>query len=1054
VTSDSILTGVVLAVGFGVCVGLGASIGVACVLVGIGLLVLFVRCFGLSVPELQLVFHARVPLVTLAFLGTLPFLANLTPLGNLILNAFIVHNPWHLFCTTIICGMGTVICGVIYRVIEYNGIERFLNIPLDTSKEHPDPFKDTFTTTVVREGQTPDPEAVQLTGRPWKRLPDCYQQLLTVVIGLMIPLACWRHSALHETLPGRLSDVYSGTAIFLGAFFAGICVIISYCLLETLFPTQLRLQSPTGWDLRNISAQLRSFWRFLRKTILLIADFIRSRFKARLLAREPRRGSSRVCPAKGSKATSKWGLERGRWPGYASAKTSGNGSKENILHPGHSQMLVSTISLGIAYVVAFCATGESGTAQDENVKLPMVAYVVFVVMIATSVLSAMSFFLDYYRVPVLLFVAVLLLGKYHLGFGQKPITFSLRYTAATADSPDVVPSKMEDVVDRRMRRAREAQNKGHLKQGNRKPVLIIVTSPGGGIHASAWAARVLTGLTERYEKENQLFVRSLGIISGVSGGGVGNRYFVDMLARVNPEKSDFRGEDAFKQLDAARCKVNALAQSSSLDAIGWGLAFPDLVHAVNPLPWGLADLFPAIPRDRGDALDNAWDYRLKAQWSKSSDASQHKSMTLNGLAELTASGELPIIVWSATDVVTGKRVVIAPVENATGESNDHAVDLYKLVRHKSGRDIGVSTAARLAATFPYVSPIVGADVDLRNSPSRECQTLAALRLIDGGYFDNEGIVTAARWILRLQNHYREKAGEDKSFDRPFDRIVLIRIEPNPSPEAANPPRTDPWVESLMPALGPAFGLANVRVASQVDRGNLECDLFVDMTERARQDNFRSAVDSIKRSGVDKNELRVLLNKGLMKMAAETPVTNSKESPAVADLPKIAEADSKNIIQFRRLVEGLMPERDWNVSAGKSPSPDMPLFHELEEGPTDAELASPALAIGKLPEAIKALEPFVKRADEIRKEFIEVRTIRIPFCVPYPSYAIPQRAAIEPPLSWALSVRERKMYDAAWDLLVEEANAFEASQKTKGGSATTESSPARPPLAELHELLTR
>jgi hypothetical protein len=47
-----------------------------------------------------------------------------------------------------------------------------------------------------------------------------------------------------------------------------------------------------------------------------------------------------------------------------------------------------------------------------------------------------------------------------------------------------------------------------------------------------------------------------------------------------------------------------------------------------------------------------------------------------------------------------------------------------------------------------------------------------------------------------------------------------------------------------------------------------------------------------------------------------------------------------------------------------------------------------------------------------------------------------------------------MYDAAWDLLVEEANAFEASQKTKGGSATTESSPARPPLAELHELLTR
>ena len=54
-------------------------------------------------------------------------------------------------------------------------------------------------------------------------------------------------------------------------------------------------------------------------------------------------------------------------------------------------------------------------------------------------------------------------------------------------------------------------------------LLVVVTAAGGGIQAAAWTAQVLAGLDRIYGPD---FTRSVGLVSGVSGGSVGTMYYM------------------------------------------------------------------------------------------------------------------------------------------------------------------------------------------------------------------------------------------------------------------------------------------------------------------------------------------------------------------------------------------------------------------------------------------------------------------------------------------------------------------------------------------------
>jgi len=85
----------------------------------------------------------------------------------------------------------------------------------------------------------------------------------------------------------------------------------------------------------------------------------------------------------------------------------------------------------------------------------------------------------------------------------------------------------------------------------------------------------------------------------------------------------------------------------------------------------------------------------------------------------------------------------------------------------AGYDIDVVTAARLSATFSYVSPI-SRYVGENENPERN------YHIADGGYFDNSGMVTMVEWL-------NEWLDPQKGLN--IKRVLLLQI--NAFPESTS-----------------------------------------------------------------------------------------------------------------------------------------------------------------------------------------------------------------------------------------------------------------------------
>src|SRR5262249_1527600 len=198
--------------------------------------------------------------------------------------------------------------------------------------------------------------------------------------------------------------------------------------------------------------------------------------------------------------------------------------------------------------------------------------------------------------------------------------------------------------------------------------VVVVSAAGGGIQAAAWTARVLAGLHEDLGPE---FTRRIRFISAVSGGAGGGMYFVDAFTPKGPPSGT--------EPDAA---VYA-ACTSSLSAVAWGVAYPDFLRAFSPFP-----IAPEV--DRGWALEQSWGLHLI-----------EPQATLRDWRQGVAQGWRPATAFNATVAETGQRLVLTTAAFPITRASSFG-DRYKAA------DVPVLRAARLAATFPYVSPMAKA----------------------------------------------------------------------------------------------------------------------------------------------------------------------------------------------------------------------------------------------------------------------------------------------------------------------------------------------------------
>jgi hypothetical protein len=419
-------------------------------------------------------------------------------------------------------------------------------------------------------------------------------------------------------------------------------------------------------------------------------------------------------------------------PGYG---TPPSPQRPSVLNSGFR----STTFVLLVFLVAYWLSGEGTLRELRNVNAwgtglapnSVLNYLLLVLIFWGCLLAALTFFVDRFRLPAVVVLAVVLIFIAFLGTSDhRFLTVPIR--------PDAVLLTPEQALK------------------NAPDEVIVVAASGGGIQSAAWTSRVLCGL--RADPALPSFEKSVLAISGVSGGSVGAMFYLRCL------------ESPANDQEPA-----TWAQDSSLEAVAWGLTHPDLRRIFIPGPathWSGAD--------RGWALERS--LVKSARFDQSS----------RQLTDPHASPRWPIVLLNSTDALTGDPVVFTnsqfPNDNASETSHHYLRNFHQT---DPGRDVLLETAARMSASFPYVSP-----------ESRPDSSTTCVHLGDGGYFDNSGVFALSEWLKEAV-----RSGHGK-------KILFLQLDAFPDTESLDQEGAKKWYYQLT---SPINTMLEVRSEGQVVR---------------------------------------------------------------------------------------------------------------------------------------------------------------------------------------------------------------------------------------------
>lgn len=439
-------------------------------------------------------------------------------------------------------------------------------------------------------------------------------------------------------------------------------------------------------------------------------------------------------------------------------------------------------------------------------RFPVFAVLLLLVTLVIWVLAGIAFFVDRYRVPVLTTLVVLTTLPRIFGWYGDSEEHYFSTTVARGDAAAAVLPTPAAVLDMRLADASAASKSDYP--------LIIVTSTGGGLHASAWTSAVLAQLEMAFKQANLPFRQNLLLMSTVSGGSVGLLSYLREIE--NPNGPNW-------------VRMQTTAQCSSLESVGWALVYYDIPKATIPfmpliLPQSSGDGdLSASPlfKDRTWALRKAFGRNLSnpycnGDWPTVVDyfapqqdrstpqpesyfqpedlQSQKESKNIESWLAMRnlipASGKMPpAFTMNTTTVERGERFLLSnyhlppyPLDSASDFPAQSFADAFGCCRDKVF-DLPLITAAQLSATFPVVS-----------SATRAPQSADwhSVHMVDGGYYDNDGTASILEFLRYALVRPRDETVMDpqeqqhrQSIDgklRPNHKLRILLIEIRNSPD--------------------------------------------------------------------------------------------------------------------------------------------------------------------------------------------------------------------------------------------------------------------------------
>lgn len=264
-----------------------------------------------------------------------------------------------------------------------------------------------------------------------------------------------------------------------------------------------------------------------------------------------------------------------------------------------------------------------------------------------------------------------------------------------------------------------------------RPPLVIITTSGGGSRAAYWTFRSLQYMDSA---SNGRLFKNCVLMTGASGGMIGAAYWrsVQQAAQEGRIKNPY---DRSFQDNIGKDLLNAIIFS---------FVSVDVISPFNKI--ALAGHH--YTKDRG--------YAMEQELIKNTDGLLDRKIGDFDAAE--KSGAIPSLVISSTIVNDGRRMMVSaqPVAYLTQPAYAlkdtltppiDAIDFGTFFAAQDAKNLRLTTALRMTATFPYVLPVV----KLPSEPE--------INVMDAGLRDNFGMEVASRFLYVFRDWIKANTSE-------------------------------------------------------------------------------------------------------------------------------------------------------------------------------------------------------------------------------------------------------------------------------------------------------
>ncbi len=380
-------------------------------------------------------------------------------------------------------------------------------------------------------------------------------------------------------------------------------------------------------------------------------------------------------------------------------------------------------------------------------QLPAAASITIFFAILIGVAGAFTYFLQSWSIPYLLLLMVLLNIFYQLNWiDPRNKAYGLNYKnrnerpAYTREGLLALANKDSAEADRQ--RMISVLNNWKARQGEEKPLLVLINTSGGGHRSATFTMSVLQQLDSLTQGN---MMKKTVLISGASGGMIGATYFREL----------YRQRELHHQIHLQDKQYVDDIAGDLLNPVFSSFFVRDLIAPAQRFTVGKYQYV----KDRGYAFEEKLNTNTRGLLN----------LQLRDYAEDEKAARIPMIFFNSVVTRDSRKMIIStqPVRFMMQGHQDtsripmmdpDAVDFVSFFAKQDPFDLRILTALRMNATFPVVLP----NVWLPSEP--------VIDVMDAGLRDNFGQETSLRFIEAMEDWIKANTRG----------VLLIQIRDRPS----------------------------------------------------------------------------------------------------------------------------------------------------------------------------------------------------------------------------------------------------------------------------------